>query len=129
MIVVESRKRSEVIDVTEEVRKAVRNSGVKNGMALIYTPHTTAGLIINEAESGLLEDIILALDEIVPRISYKHDRIDNNADAHIKASIVGNSAVIPVENSDLVLGTWQRILFVEFDGPRRRRVLVRVYEG
>ena len=129
MIVVESRKRSEVIDITEDVRRVVKSSGVEEGIALIYTPHTTAGLVVNEAESGLLEDIIAALDEIVPKISYKHDRIDDNADAHIKASLVGNSVVVPVESSDLLLGTWQRILFVEFDGPRRRKVLVRVYEG
>ena len=129
MIVVETRRRSEIVDITDEVRRRVRESGVNSGIALIYTPHTTSGLIINEAESGLIEDIVEALDEIVPKISFRHNRIDNNADAHIKASIVGNSVIVPVENSDLVLGTWQRILFIEFDGPRRRKVYVRVYEG
>ena len=129
MIVVETRRRSEIVDITGEVRRKVRESGVNSGIALIYTPHTTSGLIINEAESGLIEDIVEALDEIVPKISFRHNRIDNNADAHIKASIVGNSVIVPVENSDLVLGTWQRILFIEFDGPRRRKVYVRVYEG
>ena len=129
MIVVETRRRSEIVDITDEVRRKVRESGVNSGIALIYTPHTTSGLIINEAESGLIEDIVEALDEIVPKISFRHNRIDNNSDAHIKASIVGNSVIVPVENSDLVLGTWQRILFIEFDGPRRRKVYVRVYEG
>ncbi|WP_290900068.1 secondary thiamine-phosphate synthase enzyme YjbQ [Ferroglobus sp.] len=129
MIVVETRRRSEIVDITDEVRRKVRESGVNSGIALIYTPHTTSGLIINEAESGLIEDIVEALDEIVPKISFRHNRIDDNADAHIKASIVGNSVIVPVENSDLVLGTWQRILFIEFDGPRRRKVYVRVYEG
>ncbi len=129
MIVVETRRRSEIVDITGEVRRKVRESGVNSGIALIYTPHTTSGLIINEAESGLIEDIVEALDEIVPKISFRHNRIDDNADAHIKASIVGNSVIVPVENSDLVLGTWQRILFIEFDGPRRRKVYVRVYEG
>ena len=129
MIVVETRRRSEIVDITDEVRRKVRESGVNSGIALIYTPHTTSGLIINEAESGLIEDIVEALDEIIPKISFRHNRIDNNADAHIKASIVGNSVIVPVENSDLVLGTWQRILFIEFDGPRRRKVYVSVYEG
>ncbi|ADC65866.1 protein of unknown function UPF0047 [Ferroglobus placidus DSM 10642] len=129
MIVVETKRRSEVVDITDEVRRKVRESGVKSGIALVYTPHTTSGIIINEAESGLVEDIVEALDEIVPKISYRHNRIDNNADAHIKASIVGNSVIVPVENSELVLGTWQRILFVEFDGPRKRKVYVKVYEG
>jgi len=100
-----------------------------NGIAVIYTPHTTTALIVNEAESGLLEDIVEVLQKLIPKgAGYKHDRIDDNADAHLRACILGNSLVIPVENGRLVLGTWQRILFVELDGPRRRRVYVKVIE-
>ncbi len=130
MIVVETRKRVEVVDITDDVRRVVRESGVENGIALVYTPHTTTGIIVNEAESGLISDLIEFLGRLVPKgAGYEHDRIDDNADAHIKAAIIGNSAVIPVENSELLLGTWQRILLVELDGPRRRKVLVKVYEG
>ncbi len=126
MIEVRTKKREEIIDITEDVRKIVKE---RSGLALIYTPHPPTAITVNEAESGLLEDIISKMREIIPRgAGYKHDRIDDNADAHIKASIIGNSAIVPVENGRLLLGTWQRILFLEFDGPRNRRVIVEVYE-
>ncbi len=121
-IEVKSRKRTEVIDITDEVEKLLEGSGV----ALIFTPHTTASIILNEAEEGLLEDILDLLEKIAPRNSnYRHNRIDNNADAHLKASILGSSVLVPFENGKLKLGTWQRVLFIEFDGPRSRRVLVK----
>ena len=121
-IEVKSRKRTEVIDITDEVEKILEGSGV----ALIFTPHTTASIILNEAEEGLLEDILDLLEKIAPRNSnYRHNRIDNNADAHLKASILGSSVLVPFENGKLKLGTWQRVLFIEFDGPRSRRVLVK----
>ncbi|WP_456478062.1 secondary thiamine-phosphate synthase enzyme YjbQ [Geoglobus ahangari] len=127
VIEVETRKREEVVDITEKVREAVRG---KSGIAVIYSTHTTTGLIINEAEAGLMEDIIAHLSNLVPyRAGYRHDMIDSNADAHIKASLLGNSVIIPVEDGRLLLGTWQRILFVELDGPRRRKVHVIVYEA
>ncbi len=126
MIEVRTKKREEIVDITDEVKKYVKG---KSGLLLVYTPHTTTAITVNEAESGLLEDIISKMSEIIPRgAGYKHDRIDDNADAHIKASIIGNSAIIPIENGRLLLGTWQRILFLEFDGPRNRRVIVEVYE-
>lgn len=126
MIEIRSRKREEIIDITDKVREFVRG---KNGLAVVYSPHTTTAVVINEAESGLLQDIIAKINELVPKgAGYLHDRIDDNADSHIKASIFGNSVVIPVEDGRLMLGTWQRILFLEFDGPRTRRVFVKVYE-
>lgn len=122
-IEVATRQRVEVVDITQEVQRVV--SG--DGLALVYTPHTTTAIVINEAEEGLLEDIIETLSKLVPfNAGYKHDRIDNNADAHIKATLLGNAVVIPVENGRLALGTWQRILFIELDGPRRRSVYVKV---
>ncbi len=124
-IEINTSKRVEIIDITNRVEELVEG----NGIAVIYTPHTTTALIVNEAESGLLEDIVEVLQKLIPRgAGYKHDRIDDNADAHLRACILGNSLVIPVENGRLVLGTWQRILFVELDGPRRRRVYVKVIE-
>jgi len=121
-IEVRTRKREEILDITAEVEKLLEGSGI----ALIYTPHTTAAIILNEAESGLLEDILNALERIVPSTAhYKHNEIDNNATAHVKASLLGNAVIVPFENGRLSLGTWQRVLFLEFDGPRTRRIFVR----
>jgi secondary thiamine-phosphate synthase enzyme len=121
-IEVRTEKRTEIVDITDRVEKLLEGSGV----ALIFTPHTTASIILNEAEEGLLDDILELMEKIAPRNSnYRHNRIDSNADAHLKASILGNSVLVPFENGKLKLGTWQRILFIEFDGPRNRRVFVR----
>jgi secondary thiamine-phosphate synthase enzyme len=117
-----TKKKEEILDITAEVERVLEGSGV----ALIYTPHTTASIILNEAESGLLQDILSALERIVPyNAEYRHNDIDNNATAHIKASLLGNAVVVPFENGKLQLGTWQRVLLLEFDGPRTRKVLVR----
>ena len=121
-ITLKTTKRVEIIDITGEVEKCIEGGD----LAVVYTPHTTTSVFINEGESGLLEDILEFMEKLVPfGKGYKHDRIDSNADAHLKATILGNSAVIPIENGRLALGTWQRILFVEFDGPRTRRVVVK----
>ncbi|MEM2244762.1 MAG: secondary thiamine-phosphate synthase enzyme YjbQ [Archaeoglobaceae archaeon] len=122
-IEVKTRQRTEIVDITEEVEKLLEGEGV----ALVFTPHTTASIILNEAEGRLLEDIVSTMDKIVPRNSnYRHNEIDNNADAHIKASLLGNSVILPFRDGKLQLGTWQRVLFVEFDGPRTRKVYVKV---
>uniref|UniRef100_A0A7C3R8T0 YjbQ family protein n=1 Tax=Archaeoglobus fulgidus TaxID=2234 RepID=A0A7C3R8T0_ARCFL len=121
-ITLKTKKRVEIIDITDEVEKLVEDGD----LAVVYTPHTTTSIIINEGEAGLLEDILELMERVVPfGRGYRHDRIDSNADSHLKATILGNSVVIPVENGRLSLGTWQRILFVEFDGPRTRRVIVK----
>jgi secondary thiamine-phosphate synthase enzyme len=121
-IEVRTEKRTEIVDITDRIEKLLEGSGV----ALIFTPHTTASIILNEAEEGLLDDILELMEKIAPRNSnYRHNRIDSNADAHLKASILGNSVLVPFENGKLKLGTWQRVLFIEFDGPRNRRVFVR----
>jgi len=127
MIEIKTNKRVEIIDITDEVRRIVEKSDVKEGIAVVYTTHTTTAIIINENESRLKEDILNILEKLIPtRAGYKHDEIDNNADSHLRAILLGNSVVIPVENGRLCLGTWQRIMFVELDGPRSRRVLVKV---
>lgn len=118
-IEVNTNKRIELIDITGEAQKAVGNA---SGILVAFCTHTTAGICVNENESGLKEDVLEMLDRLVPEKSYQHNRIDNNADSHLKAILVGNSAVIPVENGRLQLGTWQRLFFCEFDGPRRRKV-------
>ncbi|WP_456469564.1 secondary thiamine-phosphate synthase enzyme YjbQ [Archaeoglobus sp.] len=121
---IKTSRRVEIVDITGLVERSLEKDG---GLAVIYSPHTTTAIVINEAESGLLEDILDFMERLVPYgKGYRHDRIDSNADAHLKASILGNSVVVPVENGKLMLGTWQRILFIEFDGPRNRRVIVKV---
>ena len=121
---IKTSRRVEIIDITGLVERSLEKN---SDLAVIYSPHTTTAIVINEAESGLLEDILDFMERLVPYgKGYRHDRIDSNADAHLKASILGNSVVVPVENGKLMLGTWQRILFIEFDGPRSRRVIVKV---
>lgn len=124
-------RKEEVRDITEEVAEVVRKSNAKAGICLVYVPHATAGVVINEhADPGIREDLLKALDAAVPSLRYEHDKVDGNARAHIKSALAGPSVAIPVQNSRLALGTWQGILFCEFDGPRNdRRVLVHVMEG
>jgi secondary thiamine-phosphate synthase enzyme len=114
------------------VRAAVAASGVKEGVAYVYCPHTTAGITIQEnADPDVRRDLLLALENAVPheaaRGQYRHG--EGNSDAHVKSSLVGASQVIPVEKGELVLGTWQGIYFCEFDGPRSRHAFVKIIEG
>ncbi|ASJ03326.1 hypothetical protein A3L09_08680 [Thermococcus profundus] len=123
---VPTRERFQVVDITDEVQRAVWKGKLKHGIAVVFTRHTTTGLMINEPESGLLEDFKEKMKELIPKgVGYKHDRIDHNAHSHLRAGLFLNTElVIPVDEGELLLGTWQRILFVELDGPRHRRVSV-----
>jgi secondary thiamine-phosphate synthase enzyme len=122
---IETSKRIELVDITSAVQEEVRKSEISEGMCLISTRHTTAGIIINENESGLKEDILDLLNKLVPAgAGYRHDRIDNNADSHLRAVLLGASETLPVSEGKLELGTWQRIFFAEMDGPRSRTVNV-----
>ena len=126
MIEIDTRKQAEVIDITSSVERELTNSTVQSGICLIYTLHTTTGITVNEAEGGLLQDIMRLMDTLVPQgACYRHDKPEGNAHAHLRSMLIGNSAVIPIEKGKLVLGTWQRILFIEQDGPRHRRVYVK----
>jgi secondary thiamine-phosphate synthase enzyme len=121
---VKTKKREEFVDITSEVQKAVDESSVKNGFCVVFCPHTTAGLTINEnADPDVQKDIMKHLRELIPEDGgFAHS--EGNSDAHIKASLVGSSVTVLVEGGNLVLGTWQGIYFCEFDGPRQRRVHV-----
>jgi len=127
-ITIRTSKRKELVDITHKVEEVVSESGVRDGICLVFVPHATAAIIANERESGLMQDIIDALKSIVPpdRL-WLHNRIDNNADAHILASIIGPSRSFPVIDGRLFRGVWQNIFVVELDGPRHsRRVIVTV---
>ncbi|MBU6996527.1 MAG: YjbQ family protein [Theionarchaea archaeon] len=118
-IEIRTSKRTELIDITEEAQSMLERG---TGVLVAYCTHTTAGIYVNENEAGLKEDILALLDKLVPPRSYNHDKVDHNADSHLKAVLIGNSAIIPVENGRLRLGTWQRLFFCELDGPRQRKV-------
>ncbi|MBW1974575.1 MAG: YjbQ family protein [Deltaproteobacteria bacterium] len=123
---VRTRSRNDAVDITSEVQNIVSRSGVSEGICVIYVPHTTAGVTINEgADPAVMQDVLESLEKLVPwRAGYKH--LEGNSAAHIKASLVGSSVQIIIDNGKLSLGTWQRVFFCEFDGPRTRRVKVMV---
>lgn len=128
MVVVEVRteRREQFVDVTRRIAEVVAASGVGEGIAHLWCPHTTAAVTVNEAaDPSVATDIIDGLSRLVPRdAGWRH--AEGNADAHVKASLLGASASIPVSGGQLALGTWQGIFFCEFDGPRSRRVEVRI---
>ena len=119
--------RDEMIEITSVVEQIVKEEGVNNGMVVVYCPHTTAGITINEnADPDVVHDMLMRLDEVYPWEHPKYLHMEGNSAAHLKASTVGLSQTIFVENGQLVLGTWQGIYFCEFDGPRTRKYLVKV---
>lgn len=120
---VKSSRKREIIDITEDVKRIVEKSKIKNGLCLIFLPHATSAIIFEENEAGLTEDIEKLLEKIFPRgVGYKHDLIDDNADAHLASGFIGQSRIYPIENGKIVRGTWQHALLIELDGPRRRSV-------
>jgi secondary thiamine-phosphate synthase enzyme len=125
-ISVKTGSRIDMVDITSSIQKEVSKSGIKDGVCVVYTPHTTSAVTINEgADPAVCRDIISKLNDLVPaHAGYRH--MEGNADSHIKASMIGTSETVLVEKGSLVLGTWQKIFFCEFDGPRSRRVYVRV---
>ncbi len=129
-ISVKTHKRCDMIDITAEVRRAIDDSGVSSGLAVIHVPHTTAAVTINEnADPDVIHDILMTLEELLPqmRLGYRHG--EGNSDAHVKSSLFGPSLTVIIENGEPVLGTWQGIYFCEFDGPRSRKCVVKVIEG
>ncbi len=128
-IEVRTSRRNEFVDVTGKVRAAVTESGVTEGLCCLYVPHTTAAVCINEAaDPTVSRDILAHLSRVVPeRGDYHH--LEGNSDAHIKSALVGPTGIIPIQAGQLVLGTWQGIFLCEFDGPRTRRLYVKVIAG
>jgi secondary thiamine-phosphate synthase enzyme len=130
MMKIDTRKPVDVMDITALVAQQLQESGLESGICLVYTVHTTTGLAVNEADDALIRDILNLLEKLAPEgAGYQHDRSDGNAHAHLRATLLGNSVVLPFEKSKLLLGTWQRILFFELDGPRRRNVFIKVIPG
>ena len=126
---VKSKARNEFIDITDKIQEAVREEGISSGTCYLYVPHTTAGITINEgADTSVQRDIQGALTRLIPmEADYNHR--EGNADAHIKSTLVGVSQLVFIDEGKLLLGTWQSIYFCEFDGPRHRRVAIKIHNG
>ncbi len=125
---IKTSRTDELVDITAQVLNVVNDSGVEDGVCVIYCPHTTAGLTINEnADPSVKHDILCGLDKMIPNIKFSH--MEGNSPAHIKASLMGFSLQVLIQNGSLVLGTWQGIYFCEFDGPRSRNIHVQITAG
>ena len=121
-----TKQRTNFVDITSRIKKEVANSGINEGIVMVYVPHTTCGITINEnADPSVTRDVQMQLEKIAPyNAGYHH--MEGNADSHIKTSIVGSSETIFIENGKLVLGTWQGIFLCDFDGPRSRKVYLKI---
>ena len=127
---IQTTTQTELIDITDRVRAVVKERGIKDGICVISTRHSTGSIIINENERGLKKDILDMLEKLIPENeSYAHNQIDNNAHAHLRAVLLGMSETVPVEDGHMVLGTWQSIFFVELDGPRKRSINIKIVES
>lgn len=122
-----SNKRMEIIDMTNDINDLLVKHQINEGLINVFVKHSTAGIVINENESRLIADFQNTLKTLIPENNnYGHDLIDNNADSHIRAFLIGSSETIPVKNGSLDLGTWQRVFFIELDGPRTRNFQVTI---
>lgn len=118
-----------MVDITREIRNLIKNSGVKSGLCVIFVPHTTAGITINEnADPDVIRDFMMEMNKLVP-LSDDYHHSEGNSAAHIKASMMGFSQTLIIEDGAPVLGTWQGVYFMEFDGPRIRKIHVKIIEG
>lgn len=126
VISIQTNRRNEFVEISQEVKRVVANSGTREGAVLVYCPHTTAGITINESyDPDVQRDIIEHLHKMVPESANKY-HAEGNSDGHIKASLMGSSCIVPITNGQMQLGTWQGIYFCEFDGPRSRKVIVQL---
>ncbi|MDT8442790.1 MAG: secondary thiamine-phosphate synthase enzyme YjbQ [Desulfuromonadales bacterium] len=125
-LAVQSHHQVEMVDITRAASQAIRDCGITDGVAVIYTPHTTAAITINEnADPDVSHDMVMAINKMVPMLDgYRH--LEGNSAAHIKSSLFGASEMLMIENGNLILGTWQGLYFCEFDGPRQRKVHIKV---
>ena len=126
---VKTKQRSQIVDITDVVRQRVKKHNVRDGIAMVYVPHTTAAVTINENyDPDVKHDLLKKLDELIPKRESYYQHGEGNSDSHLKTAIVGNSATVLIEQGRLVLGQWQGIYFCEFDGPRDREVFVKVVD-
>lgn len=126
---VETTQRSQIVDITATLRRIVKQKRIRDGMAIVYVPHTTAAVTINENyDPDVKHDLLKKLETLVPKQEsfYQHD--EGNSDSHVKVAMVGNSVTVLIESADMVLGQWQGVYFCEFDGPREREVMIKLVD-
>jgi len=128
-LTVSTQDRYQLIDITDKVEEIVRKGRVKGGLCLVFVPHSTAAIILTENEKGLLDDWLLVLKRLVSGLDFKHNRIDNNADSHILSGLLGQGKTLAIEDGKLVRGTWQQIFLAELDGPRERKVTIKISDN
>jgi secondary thiamine-phosphate synthase enzyme len=128
-ITINTSSRTELVSITSKVNEFVSGAGIDNGILVVYCPHTTAAITINEdADPSVRSDMNRFLNKLIP-VDFGFSHMEGNSDAHIKSSLVGASETIIIENGGMVLGRWQGIYFCEFDGPRRRRIILKIIPG
>ena len=126
-ISVSTSKHQELIDITDKVNSIIKKSKIKNGLCNVFAAHATAAIIINENyDPNICLDLIDALNKLIPQGIWRHDRIDGNADAHLKSAILGAGQTIPIESNELLLGRWQALMLAELDGPRERKIIITI---
>ena len=124
---VSTKSRTELVDITDMVEETVRKSGITSGICIVHSVHSTTAIIVNEHEAGLINDIIKKVQHDFPKgAGWFHDRVDDNADAHLASSYIGPTRIFPVRYGRLVRGTWQNIFLLELDGPRTRSIIIEV---
>lgn len=122
-----TKKRKEVVNITQEVAKIVNDSGVREGLCLVSAMHITAGIWVNDEEDGLKQDLLDWLERLAPVADYRHHRTgEDNGDAHLKRTLVHHQATLPITKGQLDVGPWEQIFYTEFDGQRRKRVVVKI---
>ncbi len=124
---IQSQKRYQLLDITEKIEKIARESEIKEGIILVFVPHSTAGVLLTENEEGLKRDWLKFLERLVSNFDFFHNRIDDNADSHLLSGLVGQGRILPIGNGKIIRGTWQQIFLAEFDGPRERKVIVKIF--
>lgn len=124
---IKTTQRVEIIDITHNIDAAIVESGLRKGLVNIYSKHSTSAIFINENETGLVKDYLDLIESLIPTgVNYRHNRIDNNADSHLRSFIIGNNETVPFEKGSMSLGTWQSVFFLEMDGPRNRRITITI---
>ncbi len=126
--IISTQNRYQLIDITDKVEEMIKQSNIKNGLVLIFVPHSTASVILTENEPGLKKDWIEFLEKLVSGFDFEHNKIDNNADSHILSGLLGQGETLMINNGQLIRGTWQQIFLAELDGPREREVKVKIIE-
>ena len=120
-----TKDRYELVDITNKIEEIITQSNIKSGLALIFVPHSTVAVLLTENETGLKQDWLKVFKKMVSGFDFMHNKIDNNADSHILSGLIGQGKVVPVENGNIIRGTWQQIFLAEFDGPKTRKVIVK----